>query len=531
LIYGTGRIHRKLRSAAAVLIIAAAGYLALPGIANASVTVSGIQASAALDGVPSGGNTLLEPAIAPAPDGSNAEWFVVSGQNQDLLSITPTGQQSRVARGLPADSGYPDNYASVDADGYDWVLDNDQGQPENVLYAVGAASSPNPGLNPVAGLNGYAEDMTLGPDGALYISDNSGGVIRCKITATPSASCAEAAITAPFDGGAYAIGSSGGSVWFTDAAGELGSYVSPNSFAGPFATLDNIEPGTIVAAGNGLVYVAGGAASVGGANTQILAFNSAGEYQGTAASGLGNVVSMTIGPDGNLWFLDAAGNGSVDELNISTGAVTRYALPVGLWLPPSGWRISPGPDVASASGAGEVYFTGTTENDGQGNAEIGVVRGIPFPVAPGSLAFKPAVGVSRQHVAVLTLTCAGEGNAECAGRISLRVKAKVRVQVRAARIGGDALYRTITRVRGLSLGRLSYSVRGGRTKRVTVRLSDAAYNLLEKVAGHRWNATVTSSATLGTVTGTVLKMTGPPPPPKPQPKPKPKPKKKRLKRK
>ena len=84
---------------------------------------------------------------------------------------------------------------------------------------------------------------------------------------------------------------------------------------------------------------------------------------------------------------------------------------------------------------------------------------------------------------MLTLTCAGEGNAECAGRISLRVKAKVRVQVRAARIGGDALYRTITRVQGLSLGRLSYSVRGGRTKRVTVRLSDAAYNLLEKVAG------------------------------------------------
>jgi len=64
----------------------------------------------------------------------------------------------------------------------------------------------------------------------------------------------------------------------------------------------------------------------------------------------------------------------------------------------------------------------------------------------------------------------------------------------------------------LSLGRLSYSVRGGRTKRASIRLSNAAYNLLEKVAGHRWNATVRSSATLGTVTGTVLEMTGPPPP-------------------
>jgi hypothetical protein len=509
------------------LIVAAAGCLALPGIASASVTVSGIPASTSLNGVPSGGNTLLEPAIAPAPDGSNAEWFVVSGQNQDLLSITPTGQQSRVAAGLPADSGYPDNYASVDADGYDWVLDNDQGQPENVLYAVGAASSPSPGLNPVAGLNGYAEDMTLGPDGALYISDNAGGIIRCKITATPTARCAEAAITAPFDGGAYAIGNSGGSVWFTDAAGGLGSYVSPDTFGGPFAMLGNIDPGTIVAAPNGLVYVA-----VGGANTQILAFSSGGAYQGTAASGLGNVVSMTLGPDGNLWFLDAAGNGSVDELNISTGAVTAYALPVGLWLPPSGWRIAPGPSVASASGTGEVYFTGTTANNGQGNAEIGVVSRIPFPVAPGSLAFKPAVTVSRQHVAILTLTCAGEGNAECAGRISLSVRAKLKVQlqVRAARNGGD-LYRTITQIKGVSLGKVSYSVRGGKSKRASVKLSNAAYNLLEKVAGHRWNATVTSTATLGTVTGTALKMTGPPPPPKPKPKPKPKPPKKRTKRK
>jgi streptogramin lyase len=500
---------------AAVGIVAAGGAcLAMPAIANAGVTVSGIPASTSLDAVPPGGNTLLQPAIAPAPDGSNAEWFVVSGQNQDLLAITPTGQQSRIALGLPADSGYPDTYASVDADGYDWILDNDQGQPENVLYAVGAASSPNPGLNPVAGFNGYAQDMTLGPDGALYLSDNAGGVIRCRVTPTPSANCAEAGIADPFDGGAYAIGNSGSSVWFTDAAGALGSYVAPETFAGPFATPGNIDPGSIVAAGNGQVYVAGGAASVGGANTQILAFNSAGEYRSAAASGLGNVVSMTLGPDGNLWFLDAAGDGSVGELNLSSGAVTRYALPDGLWLPPNGWRIAPGPSVASASGTGEVYFTGTTASNGQGNAEIGVVSGIPFPVAPGSLGFKPSATVSRRHVATLTLICTGEGNAECAGRMRLRVRAKVKVPVRAARMGGRVLYRTITRVQGIALGRVSYRIRGGKTRRARVRLSNLAYNLLENVAGHRWTATVTSTATFGTVAGTALKMTGPPRPPK-----------------
>ena len=148
---------------------------------------------------------------------------------------------------------------------------------------------------------------------------------------------------------------------------------------------------------------------------------------------------MTIGPDGNVWFLDAGGNGSVDELNVSTGAVTRYALPVGLWLPPSGWRIAAGPNVASASGTGELFFTGTTANNGQGNAEIGEVSGIPFPVAPGSLAFKTAVTVSKQHVAVLTLICAGESNADCDGKIRLSVKAKVKVQVEAARTPNEGL--------------------------------------------------------------------------------------------
>jgi hypothetical protein len=55
-------------------------------------------------------------------------------------------------------------------------------------------------------------------------------------------------------------------------------------------------------------------------------------------------------------------------------------------------------------------------------------------------------------------------------------------------------------------------MRGGRSLRSTVKLTNAAYKLLERVDGHSWNATVTSAATLGTVSGTQLTMTGPTPP-------------------
>jgi hypothetical protein len=110
---------------------------------------------------------------------------------------------------------------------------------------------------------------------------------------------------------------------------------------------------------------------------------------------------------------------------------------------------------------------------------------------------------------VLTLTCSGQSNAGCSGKIILTVKAKVKVHVTAARSSGRD--RTRTQVRQLGLANIAYELRGGRSLRSTVRLTDAAYRLLEHVDGHSWNATVTSATTLGTVSGTQLTMIGPTP--------------------
>ncbi len=245
---------------------------------------------------------------------------------------------------------------------------------------------------------------------------------------------------------------------------------------------------------------------------------------GVAASGFGSVVAMTIGPDGNVWFLDDGGSGSVDELNTNTNAVTSYALPSGLFLPQSGWRIATGPSLPDANGQGEVFFTATTAANGQGNAAVGEVTGIPFPVAAGALVFKTSVTVSKKHRAVMTLVCSGESNSACQGAISVTVTAKVRarIQVRAARQGGRDRYRMMTQIKRMTLARIPYNVRGGESIRTTLTLSNAAYNLLEQVEGHTWNATVSSAATLGTVSGTQLTMTGPAPKLKPKAKPKPK---------
>ena len=158
-------IRRKFRSAAATLAALTVGGLciALPGTAAAAITVSAFPVPPTLDQPsPHTGISLVEPAIEPAPNGSNAEWFLVNAQWQDLLSVTPVGAMTAVGTGFANDAGAPDAYASVDARGFDWILDNYQGSPEQRLYAVGATGSPHPGVTTVASFNGYSEDMTLG---------------------------------------------------------------------------------------------------------------------------------------------------------------------------------------------------------------------------------------------------------------------------------------------------------------------------------------------------------------------------------
>jgi hypothetical protein len=463
------------------------------------------------------GISQVEPAIEPAPDGSNAEWFVTNAQWQDVLSVTPTGTMAQVGTGFATDAGAPDTYASADADGFDWVLDNYQGSPEQALYAVGPPGSARAGVTRVASFNGYSEDMTIGSDGHLYMADNAGNIIQCAITAKPSATCVPAPISGPFDGGAYSIGSGGSDIWFTDAAGDLNAYTS-GTFSGPYWIGGaSIDPGTIVTAANGNVYVAAGS-SAGGDNTEILTFNPGdpSDVQ-VAVTGFQNLVSMTIGPDGNIWFLDADGDngaGVVGHVNLANNAVAELPLPAGYSLPSSGARIAPGPDVPGPGSTGEVFFTATTAVTAVGAAAIGEVSGIHMPVVPGSLRFKPAVSVSKQHVAALTVTCTGATNAECAGKMALSVKAKVKVQqqVRAAHKDVRAKFRTVAVTENMKLGSVSYDIPGRETQHLSLLLSDAAYKLLEEASGHKWSATVSKVPTVGTVTGHALAMTGPVPP-------------------
>ena len=220
-----------------------------------------------------------------------------------------------------------------------------------------------------ASLTGDFTDLAAGPGNTLEAADNSGTIVRCKISRRPSARCRSVAVPAKFDAGQVAaIGQAGGRVWFTDDAGELGSLsTSGNRFGGPFGDLRvkgqtageaSADAGTITTDLAGWLYVAGGQGSDPLFENDLIRMINPhdGKLQYTYSRGLTNVVALTGGGDGNIWFLDEknpiTGAANVGMLDTSTGQITESALPREFRLPRAGAAISPGP-----AGSNTVFFT------------------------------------------------------------------------------------------------------------------------------------------------------------------------------
>ena len=161
-------------------------------------------------------------------------------------------------------------------------------------------------------------------------------------------------------------------------------------------------------------------------------------------------------------------------------------------------------EVPGPGGTGEVFFTATTVPQIAGRRG-GDRRGQRHPDARGS--GQPRVQavdprLPKQHVARLTLsTCTGVTNAECAGKMTLSVKAKVEVQrqVRAAaqgvsRPGSEPSPETTS----LKLGSVPYDIPGASTLSQTDDLTDWLPTTSSKqVSGHKWTAIVTDTPTVG----------------------------------
>ncbi len=360
----TSLTSRVLIQRASILALAAAavGCGASTAIAKTpSVTLYPVPAAY------TAGSPDIEPAMMLAPNGSG-DWFVLgdAGSKDSVINVTTNGKFHKVNGSLPDGDTW---VAGVVADGAGW-LQAEGGGLWKVTTQGQATDYGTPG--------GDEEDMTLGPDGALYLTDNSAGaIVRCLINSGPPAECAPDQLSSLFSALApAAIADVDNVLFFTTNNSELGALTGTGAQSGPIADSGGKGPvspaaGSMVVGPNGLLYAAGGAAGSSQGNaTDLVAINprtgavvkTFGKTAGLPGKGSPSALTSA---GGNIWFLDD-GTDNVGELDVKTGKISEYALPgLGNQLAYNA-AIAPGP-----SGSNTVFFS---VQDANGNPVIGEVN-------------------------------------------------------------------------------------------------------------------------------------------------------------
>jgi streptogramin lyase len=359
----------------------------------------------------------------------------------------------------------------VDADGFDWLLTTEG------LMAISAGGTVTNFQIPLPAAN----DMTLGPDGDLYITNTGeNAIMQCTITTTPSASCATTIpVPSSFTSAApESITSAGGDLWFTTSLGELGSLSPTGTVGGPYdehpATFSDGPAGPdanlLAEAPDGTLWTTA-VARDDATDAQLVHVNAStgaviARY-GTRAGlpGDANIIGLTVGPDANVWFVDAGGAGAIGVLDVADGRVTEWPFPRGYGVAPvipSG--IAAGPDDS-------IWFSAVTTAD---NPAIGEITGL----AQADVSISRTVRAAGGRSASLRVGCSGPSGAGCEG--TLTVTAAV-----------TAPKRTVT------LGAGRYNVPAGHSATATVPLSGAARRLLTAAPGHRLAAAVTVTPQVG----------------------------------
>jgi streptogramin lyase len=239
-------------------------------------------------------------------------------------------------------------------------------------------------------LGGEFTDLTVGPDGALWIAANAGGVLVRVTTAGvfksyPTAGTAPYALTTGPDK----------ALWFTDSAtGMIGRLVpatgAVTTYPAPSATTATPDLGGItVGPDKALWFTEPGAGKIGRIDPATKAIT---EFPVNTAYSAPE--GITTGPGGLLWFTEAAAS-NVASLDPASGTVTEYPLPTTLSAP---MRIVNGPH-------GTLWFSepgnGTIGHINPAAPPAGVPHAATSPYFPGT----PEIGAAFQGQCTIGQLC------------------------------------------------------------------------------------------------------------------------------
>lgn len=363
---GLGVALGKQARLCAVCVLAAVGGVGAVLAVPASASASGPTVTAFA--VPSSDYSApVSSAVMPMAPGANGqgEWFLVNDSSgAALLQERISGGSPTLVEAVGAQPGVgaPSFTALVATHGLDYGLSDID------IYSFPPAGSPTIApLTPVT-----PRDMTVGPDGNLWWTDNGGNIDRefldrsGNLSPGPEYSVPSQPFASPAPD---AIASAGGKVWFTTNNAELGS-LSPTgtfaaSFGGPYGDHGADGPAsqfphTLVGAGNYLWAVGGGLGTGAGGSEILQVDPSNGSVLSTYGTAAGmpagaKITSLTSGPDGNIWFTDS-GTQAIGELDLGSGKITELPFPTGYRLPSAGGDVI----AAGPTGSHTLFFGAET---------------------------------------------------------------------------------------------------------------------------------------------------------------------------
>jgi streptogramin lyase len=222
------------------------------------------------------------------------------------------------------------------------------GRVDPTTHAYTEYPTPTPNSDPGA--------ITAGPDGDLWFTEFGG-----KIGYIDPITHVTADFAAPVLPNASLVGITtgpDGNIWFTDFSNRMVGYVDPATHQGAeFPVPSGNLPEDIVAGPDGDLWFGefySGTVAQGG-HAEIGYINPTTHVVTELAPPTGSQIaaSLTVGPDGNLWFGEAYA-GRIDEVDATSHVITEYPLPT-LTDPPG--SITLGPGYITVGPDGNLWFS------------------------------------------------------------------------------------------------------------------------------------------------------------------------------
>jgi streptogramin lyase len=490
------------------IALGAGALAAFSAVAALSVTSASATGGPAVQMVAVPGGGTGQNAIIAGPDGT--EWFAVkTGSGMTLQHATVGGTLAAgsvsplAAPGLSAETSTIE--AMVSAKGLIWAAANGGN-----LYALSTDGSTATKFTGT----GDIRDMATGPDGNLWTTDNGNHIDKWAVAATPTATVTQ---NLGSDGPA-AITNAGGFLVWSDELYHYPWYTSTSGTEfGPFAgsTMSTFAH-SMVQIGSNLWTVA--PLSTPNKINELSASPTYGLIHSYTAAAGSTITAVTAGPDGALWFTEAGASPAIGQLDPSTGTITQYPLPSGYTMPaPAGATLPPAPTFAIApgpSGSNTVWFTAQTSGGAPAVGEItGVTTGSTGGTSPtgtsgstgttGSTGTSGSTGTPGMGGTTGTSGTAGPtGPTGCGyggscpkngpttapprfkskAKVSKKGIASILLSCPARDTCGGSLSLSLTLAHhkhAVSFGATSFTLVGGKSKTLSVKLPGKAFKLLK----------------------------------------------------